>query len=92
MATARALHLLPPVEDEYVAVSRVALEQLVANAASLCQDVEAGLSAARMHEFQRSPAAVIDDLNRIGHRMERFAEDFEPLGGIPTEPRPLRLA
>lgn len=92
MATARALHLLPPVEDELVPVPRLALERLIDNCESIADDLDAAIEATWASVWSGSRPAVLDNLSRMGRRVERLREDFEPIGGKPTEPRPLRLA
>ncbi len=92
MATARALQLLPAVEDELVPVSRIALDRLVENIDSLADDLDAGLEAIASRIFAGSRPAAINEINRLGLRVARLRRDFEPIGGKPTEPRPLRLA
>lgn len=91
-ASRAALHVLPDVDDEYIEVSRIALERVVASVDSLADDIEAGLAAATHRGFARNWPAVLNELHRIGLRVQRAREDLEPIGGRPPTTRPRRLA
>jgi hypothetical protein len=93
MSAARApqLHVLPSVDDEQVKVSRVALERAIADVDALADDLEAGIRAATHRIFAGSRPAALNELHRLGLRVQQLRDDFEPLGGKPR-PRPIRLA
>lgn len=92
MSAARAhLHVLPDVDDESVAVSRAALERVMDNVDSLADDLEAGIAAATHRIFAGSRPAALNELHRLGLRVQQLRDDVEPLGGRPPT-RPRRLA
>jgi len=87
-----ALRVLPDVDDEYVEVSREALERVFANVDALADDLEAGLRATASRIFAGSRPAALNELHRLGLRVQQLREDFVPLGGHSPNDRPQRLA
>lgn len=94
MTAARPLYLVPDLgEVETVKVPRGALNRAVANVDALADDLEAGLAAATHRIFAGSRPAALNELHRLGLRVQQLRADFEPLGGTPpTARRPKRLA
>ncbi len=92
MATARALRLLPPVDEDLVEVSRRALDELVTNIDRFADDLDEGLEACASKIFAGSRPAALNELHRMGLRIQQAREVLEPFGAQPTEPRPIRLA
>lgn len=93
MSVARALRVLPDLEEvDTVEVPRGALCRAIDNVDSLADDLEAGLAAATHRIFAGSRPAALNELHRLGLRVQQLREDFEPLGGDPPTSRPRRLA
>lgn len=94
MTAARTLYLVPDLEEiETIEVPRGALNRAIANVDALADDLEAGLAAATHRIFAGSRPGALNELHRLGLRVQQLREDFEPLGGAPTPTRrPKRLA
>jgi len=93
MTVARAaLRVLPDVDDDTVEIPRADLERAVTNVDTLADDLEAGLAAATHRIFAGSRPGALNELHRLGLRVQQLREDFEPLGGRSPNDRPRRLA
>lgn len=87
-----ALRLVESIEAT-VAVPVALLESAVANAASIADDLDAGIDAIAFRLFAGSRAAAMNELGRMAVRIQSFRDDFAALDPSPTKPRrPRRVA
>lgn len=92
MATARALHLVPPF-DQTVAVPAGLLAAAIANAGDLADDLLAGIEAVEHRLWVGSVAGAFNELGRMALRVEAFRTAFAALDPDPSTPtRPRRVA
>lgn len=85
-----ALRLVPNAEPATTVVLTADLERAIHNVASLADDLDAGIDAAVHRLWADSRAAAINELNRLGLRVQRLRDDYAALVGddhLPPAPR-----
>lgn len=92
MADRAHLHLVPATEPATTVVLTADLARAIHNIAALADDLDAGIEAAVHRVWADSRAAAINELNRLGVRVQRLRDDYAALIGdeqLPPVPTPL---
>lgn len=87
-----ALHLVPDVDPATTVVMTEDLERAIRNVVELADDLDAGIEAAVHRLWADSRAGAINELNRLGLRVQRLRDDYAALVGdehLPPAPRRL---
>lgn len=82
MPARAALRLLPPTDDT-VPVPAGLLREALDNAAALADDLFDGIDGVARRIYIGNRAAALNELGRLHHRVEDFADDFAALDPHP---------